>query len=102
MWTPEFARVSDCVGHLGPFETIDLNAPGGIRDYVERYGRLYRNLAQSQAVPVPWSGELLDQVEAERCRRLPRENLAKRQEWRDHHLMALAKHIAETDNDLGT
>ena len=22
---------------MGPFETIDLNAPGGVRDYVERY-----------------------------------------------------------------
>ena len=43
---------------MGPFETIDLNAPGGIRDYVDRYEGLYRSLAQSQAVPVPWSGEL--------------------------------------------
>ena len=24
---------------MGPFETIDLNAPGGVRDYVERYQR---------------------------------------------------------------
>ena len=87
---------------MGPFETIDLNAPGGIRDYVDRYEGLYRSLAQSQAVPVPWSGELLDRIEAERCRRLPRENLAERQEWRDRRLMALANHIAETDNDLGT
>jgi L-gulonate 3-dehydrogenase len=87
---------------MGPFETIDLNAPGGIRDYVDRYEGLYRSLAQSQAVPVPWSGELLDRIEEERCRRLPRENLAERQEWHDQRLMALANHIAETDNDLGT
>ena len=85
---------------MGPFETIDLNAPGGIRDYVDR--GLYRMLAQSQAVPVPWRGELLDRIEAERSRRLPRANLAERQEWRDRRLMALANHIAETDNDLGT
>ena len=31
---------------MGPFETIDLNAPGGIRDYVDRYEGLYRTLAQ--------------------------------------------------------
>jgi L-gulonate 3-dehydrogenase len=85
-----------------PFETIDLNAPGGIRDYVDRYEGLYRLLAQSQAVPVPWRGELLDRIEAERSRRLPRANLVERQEWRDRRLMALANHIAETDNDLGT
>ena len=30
---------------MGPFETIDLNAPGGIRDYVERYqGHLRESL----------------------------------------------------------
>ena len=67
---------------MGPFETIDLNAPGGIRDYVDRYEGLYQSLVQSQGVPVPWSGELLDRIEAERCRRLPRANLAERQEWR--------------------
>jgi hypothetical protein len=87
---------------MGPFETIDLNAPGGIRDYVERYEGLYQSLAQSQAVPVPWSGELMDRIEAERRRRLPQANLAGRQEWRDRRLMALASHIAETDNELGT
>ena len=26
---------------MGPFETIDLNAPGGVRDYAERYQRIY-------------------------------------------------------------
>ena len=86
---------------MGPFETIDLNAPGGIRDYVARYGGMYQGMVQSQ-VPVPWSGELLDRIEAERRRRLPRANLAERQEWRDRRLMALANHIAETDSDLGT
>src|SRR3546814_4740821 len=26
---------------MGPFETIDLNAPGGVADYAERLGPLY-------------------------------------------------------------
>ncbi len=26
---------------MGPFETIDLNAPGGVRDYAERYQGIY-------------------------------------------------------------
>ena len=29
---------------MGPFETIDLNAPGGVRDYVERYQGIYERL----------------------------------------------------------
>jgi hypothetical protein len=36
------------------------------------------------------------------CQTVPQANLAERQEWRDHRLMALANHIAETDNALGT
>ena len=30
---------------LGPFETIELNAPGGIPDYCARYTGFYRELA---------------------------------------------------------
>ena len=87
---------------MGPFETIDLNAPGGVRDYVNRYEGLYQTLAQSQSVPVRWSGELLDRLEAERCRRLPRADLAERQKWRDRRLMALAIHMAEADKEIGS
>lgn len=87
---------------MGPFETIDLNAPGGVRDYVTRYEGLYRTLAQSQTVPVRWSGELLDRVEAERRRHLPRADLAERQKWRDRRLMALAIHMAEADKEIGS
>ena len=36
---------------MGPFETIDLNAPGGIRDYVERYQGIYANLFRPDAAP---------------------------------------------------
>ncbi|HJS31170.1 MAG TPA: 3-hydroxyacyl-CoA dehydrogenase, partial [Alphaproteobacteria bacterium] len=43
---------------MGPFETIDLNAPGGLRDYVDRYGSLYYEMAKSQADPRPWSSAL--------------------------------------------
>ena len=36
---------------MGPFETIDLNAPGGLADYAKRYGPMYRDMAQDQAAP---------------------------------------------------
>jgi hypothetical protein len=74
----------------------DRRRPAGARCSGSAQG-LYQSLVQSQGVPVPWSGDLLDRIEAERCRRLPRENLAERQECRDRPLMALANHIAETD-----
>jgi 3-hydroxyacyl-CoA dehydrogenase len=34
---------------MGPFETIDLNAPGGVADYAARYGGSMFELAQEQA-----------------------------------------------------
>ena len=36
---------------MGPFETIDLNAPGGVRDYVERYEQVYRGCGTALAHP---------------------------------------------------
>ena len=36
---------------MGPFETIDLNAPGGVRDYVERYQSHLRELLRADAAP---------------------------------------------------
>lgn len=76
---------------MGPFETIDLNAPGGVRDYCERYGPMYHDMAKQQADPRSWSG-VIDRVEAERNRSLPRGKLAERATWRDRRLMALAAH----------
>lgn len=34
---------------MGPFETIDLNAPGGVLDYCERYGELYHEIGADPA-----------------------------------------------------
>jgi 3-hydroxyacyl-CoA dehydrogenase len=77
---------------IGPFETIDLNAPGGVRDYAERLGGLYLNIARDRTDPEPWSDELVAAVEAERRAALPAGELALRRRWRDRRLMALAAH----------
>jgi len=87
---------------MGPFETIDLNAPGGIADYIQRYGQLYLELARSQPDPRPWTEDLKRKVESARTELLPREALAERQAWRDRRLMALARHLANADNDVGS
>ena len=34
---------------MGPLETIDLNAPGGIADYLRRYGPLYQAIEREHA-----------------------------------------------------
>ena len=55
---------------MGPFETIDLNAPGGVRDYAERYQSIYSGIFPSTQWRVDWSGPVMETVEAERRERL--------------------------------
>ena len=84
---------------IGPFETIDLNAPGGIRDYVARYAGIYTGMDNQPGVD--WSGPVLDKIEADRRAALPEDSLARRQAWRDRRLMALAAHKASAAKDIG-
>lgn len=77
---------------MGPFETIDLNAPGGVRDYAERLGNLYLSIARDRTNPQPWSDDLISRVENERRQALPLGKLPERSAWRDRQLMALAMH----------
>lgn len=86
---------------IGPFETIDLNAPGGIRDYVERYQGLYENLWHQMRRRVDWSGPVLDDIERDRRTKLTETDLVKRQLWRDRRLMALAAHKRRAAKDIG-
>lgn len=83
---------------MGPFETIDLNAPGGVADYAARLGALYRNIAASTTEHRLWDPEIISLVEKQRRAVLPAEELALRGEWRDRRLMALARHKLEMES----
>ena len=88
--------ISDGLGlrwaFMGPFETIDLNAPGGVADYARRLGPLYQRIAASCAEHRTWDEPLIAQVERQRRRELPEDQLPQRSAWRDRRLMALALH----------
>lgn len=86
---------------MGPFETIDLNAPAGVRDYVVRYQQIYERLFPSMQRRVDWAGEVLGTVEMQRRERLPADLLAERQRWRDRRLMALLRHKRNAARDIG-
>ncbi len=77
---------------IGPFETTDLNAPNGVRQWVENYGPLNQQLGESMTETVAWDGALLDEVEAAMREQLPIEDIPARQAWRDRRLMELAIH----------
>lgn len=86
---------------MGPFETIDLNAPGGVRDYVERYQPLYEGIFKQTMRRVDWAGEVLETVETQRRQRLPDHAFGDRRVWRDRRLQALAAHKKKSDQEFG-
>jgi len=91
------ALVKDGLGlrwsFMGPLETIDLNAPGGLADYCNRYGPLYATM-QEQMKPLEWDAALVNRLHADRRAELPANMQPVRQEWRDRRLMALLAHKA--------
>jgi len=75
---------------MGPFETIELNAPGGIPDYCQRYGPSLSHL--SAANPAIYSGENLDRILAHWGKPLAPDHVSTRMRWRDRRLAALRVH----------
>jgi len=76
---------------MGPFETIDLNAPGGIPDYAERYGPKLHGMMKD-AEYAPWDPALISKIETERRKIMPQSEHGTREAWRDRRLMALIAH----------
>ncbi len=87
------AAVSEGLGlrwfFMGPFETIDLNAQGGVADYCDKLGPMYYDLAKEQADPRPWGAELVAKVEQQRREKTPADHLDARKAWRDRCLADL-------------
>jgi 3-hydroxyacyl-CoA dehydrogenase len=87
---------------IGPFETIDLNAPGGLSDYCGRYGGMYQSISKDQTSTEPWSSELIAELQKARRDLLPAQSLEERRAWRDRRLMALALHKKTLESDSST
>ena len=82
---------------MGPFETIDLNAPGGIKDYISRYGPMYIEMAKNQTKIPDWSEEAGKKLEIERRKILGHDELENRAKKRNQLLKSLRK--VKIDND---
>jgi len=74
---------------IGPFETMDLNAPNGFLDYASRYGHLYQGMGRQLSVAEPWPAEALERIEDSRRAVTPRADVGDRMRWRDRALMRL-------------
>jgi 3-hydroxyacyl-CoA dehydrogenase len=75
---------------MGLFETIELNAPGGIPDYCRRYGASLSAL--SGANPAIYDGENLARILSQWEKVLTPDQVAARMRWRDCRLAALKAH----------
>lgn len=73
---------------MGPFETIDLNAPGGIVDYANRLGSMYHQMAAART-PKAWPDDTVHRAGEERRAKLGEDALGERRAWRDQTLMQL-------------
>ncbi len=83
---------------LGPFETIELNAPGGIPDYCARYTGFYRELASASAGPEVYQSPNVDRVIAAWPHRPTLERIAALTQRRNDRLAALAAHKAKQND----
>jgi len=74
---------------MGPFETIELNAPGGIPDYCQRYGPNLSRLSASD--PAIYQIESLKRILTQWTPFSP-DQVAASMRWRDRRLAALKAH----------
>jgi L-gulonate 3-dehydrogenase len=77
---------------MGPFQTIELNAPGGIPDYCARYGDFFRRTTADPPTPAVWDEANIARVMQEWGRSPSKEEVARRTAWRDKRLTALMAH----------
>ncbi len=75
---------------MGPFETIELNAPAGIPDYCARYGPSLARLSHADAAI--YDGDNLARLLALWGRAPSSDEVAARMRWRDRRLAALKAH----------
>ena len=82
----------------GPFETAELNTPGGIVAHAARMGPAYRRMGEARGETVDWRPDLVARVAAERRAVLPEDRIPARVAWRAR---AVARLVAARDRLLG-
>lgn len=83
---------------LGPFETIELNAPGGIPDYCARYTGFYKELAAASAGPDVYQSPNVDRVIAAWPHKPTPDRIAGLTARRNDRLAALVAHKTKQAN----
>ena len=82
---------------MGPFETIELNAPGGIADYCRRYTHWFRRYVADLPPPSVWDEAAWQQAAAAWGPAPSAEQIADKSRWRDRRLAALRRAQARAE-----
>jgi len=77
---------------IGPFATIELNAPGGVADYCARYAGFYRSLAEKPPSTAVWDTANVQNVTSQIESPADASARDMRMRWRDARLLALRQH----------
>ncbi|MGE0204503.1 MAG: 3-hydroxyacyl-CoA dehydrogenase [Hyphomicrobiaceae bacterium] len=77
---------------MGPFETIELNAPGGIPDYCARYTGFFKRVAAESPSPDVYDAPNTTRILDAWGQGLDAREHAEKTRWRDGRLAALVAH----------
>ena len=77
---------------MGPFETIELNAPGGVPDYIQRYVPWFRRYVADLPPATVWDDAQWQRAAAAWNHTPTPAQIADKSLWRDDRLAALVAH----------
>jgi L-gulonate 3-dehydrogenase len=88
---------------MGPFETIELNAPAGVSDYCRRYVDWFRRYAADPPPASVWDDAQWQRAARAWNRTPTPAQIAEKSVWRDERLAALVAHkrAQKTPTDTG-
>jgi len=81
---------------MGPFQTIDLNAPNGVGDYCKRYLSGLYSVLKEQDNSRQYSAATIKKIDDHQRSLYTQDQIPQVAAWRDKRLMALATHHVET------
>ena len=84
---------------MGPMQTIHLNAPEGVEQYVERYGTMYRDFGLGSYDEVDWKEVVESALKVKLETLIPVADIPTKQAERDRKLMALLRHKAREQSE---
>lgn len=86
---------------IGPFEVAHLNAPDGVQGFVDRLGPMMKHLGKSAHTDYDWTPEQIAEAHARVEKRIPLDQIAERQAWRDKRILALRRMKRDVPDPLG-